>query len=134
MPNASDKSNLVETFLATITEHLQVQNTAALIMYIVPVSNIALNEQQAEITKIALEPLSITPALQGTLDKTMSKMTQKGKYLVSNAGKCTCTQFSVLSTPQSFLNPYCPFSSRDHSKLYSFRTRPDFPASSRVTP
>ena len=61
---STDKSNLVETFLTTITEHVQVQNTAAPIMYTVPVSNIALNQQQAEITKIATEPFSATLTLQ----------------------------------------------------------------------
>ena len=47
---STDKNNLVETPLATITEHVQVQNTATSIMYTVPVSNIAVNQQQAEIT------------------------------------------------------------------------------------
>ena len=48
------------TPLATITEPVQVQNTAAPIMYTVPVSNIAVNQQHAEITQIAPEPLSAT--------------------------------------------------------------------------
>ena len=44
VPSASTgKSNLVETSLSTITEHVQVQNTASSIMYAVPDSNIALN-------------------------------------------------------------------------------------------
>ena len=73
---STDKNNLVETPLATITKHVQVQNAAAPINYIVPVSNIALNQQQAEITQIAPEPLSTTPMLQETLDKMMSRMTQ----------------------------------------------------------
>ena len=47
--------------MASITEHVQVQNTAALIMYTVPVSNVAVNQQQAEIKQIAPEPLSATP-------------------------------------------------------------------------
>ena len=38
------------TPLATITEPVQVQNTARLIIYIVPVSNIAVSQQQTEIT------------------------------------------------------------------------------------
>ena len=46
---STDKSNLVENPLATITEHVQVQNKVAPIMYTVPVSNIAGNQQQAEI-------------------------------------------------------------------------------------
>ena len=66
---STDKNNLVETPLATITEHFQVQNTAAPITYTVPVSNIAVNQQQAEITQIAPEPLSATflPFMQPNL-------------------------------------------------------------------
>ena len=63
---STDKSNLVETPLATVIEHVQVQNTGAPVMYTVPVSNIALNQQQAEITQTAPEPLSATPTLQET--------------------------------------------------------------------
>ena len=68
---STDKNNLVESPLATITELLQVQNTAAPIMYTVPAFNIAVTQQQAEITQIAPEPLSATPKLQETLDKMM---------------------------------------------------------------
>ena len=73
---STDKKNLVEAPLVTITEHVQFQNTAAPFMYTVPVSNIAVNEQQAEITQIAPEPLSATPTLQETLEKMMSRMIQ----------------------------------------------------------
>ena len=73
---STDKSKLVETPLATITEHVQVQNTTAPFMYVVPVSNIALNQQQAEVTQIAPEPLSATPTLQETLKKMMPRMTE----------------------------------------------------------
>ena len=73
---STDKNNLVETPLTTVTDHVQVQNTTASIMYTVPVSNIAVNQQQAEITQIAPEPLSATPTLQETLDKMMLRMTQ----------------------------------------------------------
>ena len=66
---STDKNNLLETPLATITEHVQVQNTAAPIMYTVPFSNIAVNQQQAEIRQIAPEPLSATPTSQETLEK-----------------------------------------------------------------
>ena len=41
---STDKNDLVETFLATITKNVWVQNTAAPIMYTVPVSNIAVNQ------------------------------------------------------------------------------------------
>ena len=77
MPS-KDNGNLVETPLATVTEHVHVQNTAILIMYTVPVSNVARNQQQAEITQIAPESLfvSATPTLQETLDKMMSRITQ----------------------------------------------------------
>ena len=64
------------TPLATITEPVQVQNTAAPIMYTVRLSNIAVNQQQVEITQIASEPLSATPTLQETLEKMMSRVTQ----------------------------------------------------------
>ena len=70
----TDKNNLVE--MATITEHVHVQNTAVRIVYTVSVANIAVNQQQAEITQIAPKPLSSTPALQENLDKMMSRMTQ----------------------------------------------------------
>ena len=42
---STDKSNLVKTPLPTITDHVQVQNTANPTIYTVPVSNIALNQQ-----------------------------------------------------------------------------------------
>lgn len=51
--STTDNSNFVETPLATITEHAQVENTAAPIIYIVPVFNIAVNQQEAVITQIA---------------------------------------------------------------------------------
>ena len=62
--------------MAAITEHVPVQSTAVRIMYTVPVSNIAVNQQQAEITQIAPEFLSETPTFQENLDKMMSRMTQ----------------------------------------------------------
>ena len=40
---STDKSNLAETSLATITEHVQVLNPAAPIMYTAPVSNMVVN-------------------------------------------------------------------------------------------
>ena len=61
---STDKNNFVEAPLATITEHVQVENTAAPIMYTFLDSNIAVNQQQAEITQIAPEPSSATPTLQ----------------------------------------------------------------------
>ena len=39
----TDKSSLAEAPLAMITEHFQVQNTAAPIMYTTPVFNIGVN-------------------------------------------------------------------------------------------
>ena len=71
-----DKSNLNETSLATITEHVQLQNTAAPILRTVLVSNIAVNQQQAEITQIVPQTLSATPTFQETPNKMMSKITQ----------------------------------------------------------
>ena len=99
--SSTDKNNL-EIPLATITERVQVQNTAAPFMYIVPVSNIAVNQQQAEITQIAPEALSATPTLQEILDKMMSRMTKMGNTMSQmQANVCTCARFAVLSTPQS---------------------------------
>ena len=71
-----DKSNLVETSLATMTEHVQLQNAAAPILRTVLVSNIAVNQQQAEITQIVPQTLSATPTFQETPNKMISKMTQ----------------------------------------------------------
>ena len=71
-----DKSNLIETSLATMTEHVQLQNTAAPILCTVPVSNIAVNQQQAEITQIVPQTFSATPTFQETPNKMMSKITQ----------------------------------------------------------
>ena len=62
--------------MAAITEHVPVQSTTVRIMYTVPVSNIAVNQQQAEITQIAPELLSETPTFQENLEKMMSRMTQ----------------------------------------------------------
>ena len=70
------KSNLVETPLTTITEHVQVQYTGTPIMYRVPVFNVAVDHQQAEITQKAPEPFPVIPTLQETLYKMMSGMTQ----------------------------------------------------------
>ena len=69
-------TSVPSTPLVRITEPVQIQNTAAPIMYIVQVSNIAVNQQQAEITEITLELLSATPTLQETLNKMMSRITQ----------------------------------------------------------
>ena len=74
--STTDNSNLVENPLATITEHAQVENTAAPIIYIVPVFHIAVNQQEAVITQIAPGLLSAALTLQETLDKIMSRMTQ----------------------------------------------------------
>ena len=71
---STDKKDLTETPLATITEHAQVVNTAVPIMNTVLASNIAANQQQAKITQIAPEPLSATPTLQDTINKMKSRM------------------------------------------------------------
>ena len=89
---STDKSNFVQNPLATITGHVQVHN---------PAPNIAVNQQQAEITQIAPKPLSAIPMLHETLEKMMSKMTQIENTMSLVFSKCTCIQFAVLSTPQS---------------------------------
>ena len=96
---STDKNNLVETPLATITEHVQVRNTAASIMYTVPVSNIAVNQQQAEITQIAPEPLSATPTLRETLDKMMSRMTQMENTMSQMQAMYLYPSCSTFSSP-----------------------------------
>ena len=108
VPNASDKSNLVETSLATITELVQVQNTAAPIMYTVPVSNIALNELKAEITKLAPESLSVTPALQETLDKMMPRMTKMEHTLFQMQANISVPNFQYFQLPNLSSNPTVP--------------------------
>ena len=97
---STDKSNLDETSSGTITEHVSVQNTAVPIMYTVLVSNIAVNQQQTEITQLAPQPLSATPTLM------------QANPPVSNL--------------QYFQLP-------NFNQLPRF-TRPDSPASSKVTP
>ena len=52
-----DRNSLVETFLGTIAEHPQVQNTASSIMCAAPVSTMAVRLQQAKITQIPSETL-----------------------------------------------------------------------------
>ena len=96
---STDKSNFVQNPLATITGHVQVHN---------PAPNIAVNQQQAEITQIAPKPLSAIPMLHETLEKMMSKMTQ-----IEN----TMSQMQVnvpVSNLQYFQLPICL---RDHPEL-----------------
>ena len=105
---STDMSNLVETFLTTITEHVQVQNTAAPIMYTVPVSNIALNQQQAEITKIATEPFSATPTLQETPKTMMSRMTQMGNTLSQMQAYVPVANLQYFQLPNLSSTPVVP--------------------------
>ena len=112
-------SNLVETSLAAITEHVQVQKTAALIMYTVPISKMAVNQQQAKITQIAPKPLSATSMLQETINKMMSRMTQMENtmsQIQANIPVQICSTFNFLI----LFKPCCPFSSLGHSKFCSF--------------
>ena len=48
---STNKKNLVETPLAMISEQVQVQNTAAPVMYTVAVSNVAVNHFKKPSTK-----------------------------------------------------------------------------------
>ena len=95
----TDKSSLVKTPLPTITDHVQVQNTANPTIYTVPVSNIALNQQQTEITKIAHELLSATPPLQETLDKVMSRMTHMKNSFSQMQGNVPVPNFQYFQLP-----------------------------------
>ena len=130
VPSAStDKSNLVETSLSTITGHVQVQNTAVPIMYTVPVSNIALNQQQAETTKIATETFSAIPTLQETLNKMMSSMAQMENTLSQMQANVPVPNFQYFQLPSLSSNPAVPPAAETIPN-----SSPVFPASSRVTP
>ena len=102
---STNKNNFVETPLATIKEHVPVQNTAALIMYTVLVSNIAVNQQQTEITQIAQEPSSATPTLQETLDKMMSRMTQIENTLHQMQANVPVPNLQYFQLPNLSSNP-----------------------------
>ena len=114
---SSDKNNLVENALATITEHVQVQNTAAPIMYTVPVSNIPVNQQQAEITQIPPEPLSATPTLQETLDKVMSRMTQMENTMSQMQANVSVLSLPYFELPNLSSNPAVPQQQRPFQTL-----------------
>ena len=105
---STDKNNLVETTLATITEHVQVKNTAAPIMYTVTVSNIAVTQQQAEISQIAPEPLSATPTLQETLNKMMSRMTQMENTMSQMQANVPVPNLQYFQLPNLSSNPAVP--------------------------
>ena len=105
---STDKNNLVETTLATITEHVQVKNTAAPIMYTVTVSNIAVTQQQAEISQIAPEPLSATPTLQETLNKMMSRMTQMENTMSQMQANVPVPKLQYFQLPTLSSNPAVP--------------------------
>ena len=109
VPSASTyKTNFVETSLATITEHVQVQNTAAPIMYTVPVSNIASNKQQSEITKIATERFSATPTLQETLNKMISRMTKMENNLYQMQANVPVPNLQYFQLSNLSSNPAVP--------------------------
>ena len=105
---SADKSSLLETPLATITGHVLVQNTVAPMMYRVPVSNIAVNQQQAEITQITPEPLSATPTLQETLNKMMSKMTQMEHTMSKMQEHVPVLNLQYFQLPNLPANPAIP--------------------------
>ena len=91
--------------MATITEHCQVQNTAARIWYTVPVSNIAVNQQQAEITQVAPELLFTTATLQETLDKMMPRMTQMKNTMFKMQVNVLVPNLQYFQLPNLSSNP-----------------------------
>ena len=103
-------------------------------MYTVPVSNIAVNQQQAEMTQIAPEPLSTTATLQETLDKTMSRMTQMENTISQMQANVSVPNLQYFQLPNFSSNPAVPPAAETIPNSVHFRARPDFPASSRVTP
>ena len=134
VPNAStDKSNLVETSLTAITEHVQVQNTVAPIMYTVPVSNIALNQQQIGISKIATEPFSATPTLQETLDKMMPRMTKMENNLSLMQANVPVPICSTFNSP-IFLQTLLSLQQQGSFQTLFILNKTKFPCISRVTP
>ena len=94
--------------MATITEHIPIQNTAAPIMYTVPVAKIAVNQQQAEITQITPEPLSATTTLQETLDKMISRMTQMENTLSQMQADVPVPNLQYFQLPILPSNPAVP--------------------------
>ena len=134
VPNAStDKNNLVETSLTAITEHVQVQNTVAPIMYTVPVSNIALNQQQIGISKIATEPFSATPTLQETLDKMMPRMTKMKNNLSLMQANVPVPICSTFNSP-IFLQTLLSLQQQGSFQTLFILNKTKFPCISRVTP
>ena len=77
-------------------------------MYTVPGSNIALNQQQGEITKIVIEPFSATPTLQETLDKMMSRMTQMKNTLSQIQANVPVPNLQYFQLPNLSSNPAVP--------------------------
>ena len=94
---STDKSNLDETSSGTITEHVSVQNTAVPIMYTVLVSNIAVNQQQTEITQLAPQPLSATP----TLMQANPPVSNLQYFQLPNLSSNPAVPLAVDSTPNS---------------------------------
>ena len=100
--------SLLRSKIQPVDEPVQVQNTAAPIMYTVAVSNIAVNQQQAEITQIASEPLSTTPTLQETLNKMMSRMTQMENTMSQMQANVPVPNLQYFQLPNISSNPAAP--------------------------
>lgn len=90
-------------------------------MYTVPVCNIALNQQQAEIKKIVPERLSAAPTLQETLNKMMSRMAQMEITFSQMQANVSVPNFAVLSTAQSFFKPCCSLAEETISNSGNFK-------------
>ena len=91
-------------------------------MYTVPVCNTAVNQQQAEITKITHEPLSATPNLQETLAKMTSRMT-----LSQMQANLHVPNLQHFENPNLSSTPAVP-------SVAETIPNSDFSSSSRVTP
>ena len=77
-------------------------------MWALPVSNIILNQQQAEITKVASEPLSATPTLQETLDRMVSKRTQLENTLSQMQAYVNVSNLQYFQLPNLSSKPPVP--------------------------
>ena len=77
-------------------------------MYRVLVFNIAVNQQQAEITQITPEPLSATPTLQKTHNKMMSKMIQMEHTMSKMQANVPVPNLQYFQLPNLPSNPVVP--------------------------
>ena len=74
----------------------------------VPISNIAVNQQQAEIPQIVPEPVSAAPTFQENLDKMMSRMTQMENIMSQMQANVPVPNLQYFQLPNLSSNPAVP--------------------------